>query len=167
MSSGRAVRQPAIVPKTGVYGYAAQDATAAGVRGESTTGRGVDGFATSGMALHGTATTGYGARAYAATGTAGYFSTGGLKKGTALQAVGRVRFDKSVGIATIAAATRSVTVTPGIDLTATRPWWRRSRPPGGHPCREGRGRQRTADTFTIYLTANTTAAVKVAWHVFG
>ena len=25
----------------------------------------------------------------------------------------------------------------------------------------------TADTFTIYLTANTTAAVKVAWHVFG
>ena len=25
----------------------------------------------------------------------------------------------------------------------------------------------TADTFTIYLTANATSAVTVAWHVFG
>ena len=25
----------------------------------------------------------------------------------------------------------------------------------------------TTDAFTIYLTANATAAVKVAWHVFG
>lgn len=25
----------------------------------------------------------------------------------------------------------------------------------------------TADTFTIYLTANATATVTVAWHVFG
>ena len=120
------------------------------------------------MALHGTATTGYGARAYAATGTAGYFSTGGLKAGTALQAVGKVKFDKSVGIATVAAGTPRVTVTPGIDLTATSAVVATLQgDAGGSTTVKRISMNPTTDQFTIYLTANATAAVKVAWHVFG
>ncbi len=39
--------------------------------------------------------------------------------GTSLRAVGKVKFDKSAGIATIASGASSGVVTPGIDLTAT------------------------------------------------
>jgi hypothetical protein len=41
---------PAPKPKTGVYGYAAQDSSARGVIGETTSGHGVHGIATSGYA---------------------------------------------------------------------------------------------------------------------
>ncbi|HEY2916871.1 MAG TPA: hypothetical protein VGI98_06615, partial [Candidatus Limnocylindrales bacterium] len=96
--------------KTGVYGEATQDAAARGVWGKSTTGRGVFGEATSGFGVRGLAAT---------SGTGVYASTGGLKKGLAIHAVGRVRLDNSVGIATITSGHNSVTVTPGIDLVAT------------------------------------------------
>jgi hypothetical protein len=145
-------------PRTGVYGYAAQDAMAAGVRGDSTVGRGVVGVAASGI----------GVRAVVTTGTGVYATTGGLKSGTALRTVGRVRFDNSVGIATIAAGTSSVTVTPGIDLTATSAVVATLQgSAGGTTAVRCVTVNATADTFTIYLTATATAAVKVAWHVFG
>jgi hypothetical protein len=80
--------------KTGVYGYATQDANARGVTGQSTSGRGLNGVATTGVAVYGIATTGY-----------------------ALRTSGKVRLEKSGGTTTIAAGTKSTTVTPGIDLT--------------------------------------------------
>ena len=169
---------PDAKPKTGVFGYAAQDATSRGVTGQSTAGYGVYGTATTGRGLFASATTGtgaygyttsgIGARGYAATGTGGYFSTSGAKIGTALQTVGKVKFDKSVGVATVAAGAKSVTVTPGIDLTATSAVVATLQ---GTPIVGvaviSVAVDATADTFTIYLTANATAAVKAAWHVFG
>jgi hypothetical protein len=150
--------QPSTPASTGVYGYAAQDGTASGVLGESTVGRGV----------HGGATTGTGVSGLATTGTAAYFKTSGLKNGTALRTVGRVRFDNSVGIATIGAGRASVTVTPGIDLLATSAVVATLQAnPTGTIAVQGVVVNVTGNTFTIYLTATAASAMKVAWHVFG
>jgi hypothetical protein len=149
---------PAPLPKTGVHGYAAQDADARGVYGQSTAGRGVYGEATSGQ----------GVRGFATTGTAVYGATSGLKSGVALRTVGRVRFDKSVGLATIAAGTKSIAVTPGIDLTSSSAVVATLQGnPGGTTTVQRVAVDATTDTFTIYLTASATTNVKVAWHVFG
>jgi hypothetical protein len=149
---------PAGPAKTGVYGTAGQDANSRGVHGMSPGGRGV----------YGSSTAGIGVRGYSANGVAGSFGTGGLKTGLALQTVGRVWFDKSVGIATIQAGSNSVVVTPGIDLTATSAVVATLQGNAGGTTTVHRvAVNASADTFTIYLTANATANVKVAWHVFG
>lgn len=138
------------------------------MRGVSPAGRGVQGETTSGFGVRAAATTGYGVYVTTTSGTGGYFGTGGLKTGTALRTVGRVRFDNSVGIATIALGASSVTVTPGIDLTATSAVVATLQgSAGGTTSVRYLTVNATTDTFTIYLTAKTTAAVKVAWHVFG
>lgn len=149
---------PAALAKTGVYGYAAQDATACGVRGKTASGRGV----------YGEATTGYGVRGFAEGGTALYGATGGPKKGYGLRALGRIRFDHCAGIATIGAGTKSVSIAPGTDLASTSAVTATLMGSAGgtttvHRCVVNA----TTDTFTIYLTANATQNVKVAWHVFG
>ena len=134
----------------------------------SPAGRGVQGETTSGFGVRAAATTGYGVYVTTTSGTGGDFGTGGPKTGTALRTVGRVRFDNSVGIATIALGASSVTVTPGIDLTATSAVVATLQgSAGGTTSVRYLTVNATADTFTIYLTAKTTAAVKVAWHVFG
>ena len=79
----------------------------------------------------------------------------------------RVRFDNSVGIATIAAGTNGVTVTPGIDLTATSAVVATLQGPAGGALVERVSVNATTDQITIYLTKNSTNTVKVAWHVFG
>ena len=117
---------PAAAARTGVFGYAAQDTTATGVRGESTTGRGVDGCATTGIGRPGPP------RPAMAPGRRRdrdrqLLLTGGLKSGTALRTVGRVRFDKSVGIATIASATAASPSPRASTSPRPVPWWRRSR----------------------------------------
>ncbi len=59
-------------------------------------------------------------------------------------------------------------MTPGIDLTATSAVVATLQGSAGGTTTVHRiAVNATADTFTIYLTANATAAVKVAWHVFG
>ncbi len=75
--SGVAVR-PTSPVQTGVYGYAAQDATSRGVTGESTAGRGVNGIATSGTGVHGTGTGGEGVRGVSTSsnGAAGVTASG-------------------------------------------------------------------------------------------
>jgi hypothetical protein len=118
--------------------------------------------------MYASATSGTGIRAYAASGTAMHASTSSPKIGTALRTTGRVRFDRSVGIATILAGTKSVVVTPGIDLTATSAVVATLQGSAGgtttvHRCAVNT----TADTFTIHLTANAAQNVTVAWHVFG
>ena len=84
-------------PKTGVYGQALQDSGSRGVWGASNAGQGVRGDATSGGGVSGNASN-----------AAGY----------AFRGSGRVRFDKVSGVATIPAGATSVTVTPGVDVTA-------------------------------------------------
>jgi hypothetical protein len=144
--------------KTGVYGEATQDTAARGVWGKSTTGRGV----------YGEASSGHGVRGYARTGAAVYGSTIGLKSGLALHTVGRVRLDNSVGLATILSGHNSVTVTPGIDLTATSAVVATLQGSAGATTTVHRVVVDAAgDTFTIYLTANATTNVTVAWHLFG
>jgi hypothetical protein len=144
--------------KTGVYGEATQDTAARGVWGKSTTGRGV----------YGEASSGHGVRGYARTGAAVYGSTIGLKSGLALHTVGRVRLDNSVGLATILSGHNSVTVTPGIDLTATSAVVATLQGSAGATTTVHRVVVDAAgDTFTIYLTANATTNVPVAWHIFG
>ena len=136
--------------------------------GETTVGQGVRGVATSGYGVRGVVSSGIGASGYATTGTAVLATSANPKVGTALQAIGKVKFDKSVGIATIAVGTSSATVTPGIDLTATSAVVATLQGgAGGTTSVRCVTVNATADTFTIYLTANATVAVKVAWHVFG
>jgi len=144
--------------KTGVYGRADQDTGARGIWGESLAGRGVYGETASGQ----------GVRGYAKSGSALYGSTVGLKKGLALRTVGRVKFDNSVGIATIPSGTNHVTVTPGIDLQATSAVVATIQGnPAGTMTVRSVAVDAAADTFTIYLTANATATMTIAWHVFG
>jgi len=144
--------------KTGVHGYAAQDANARGVHGQTTAGRGV----------YGQATSGYGVRGYATSGTAGYFATARATTGFALHAVGRVRLDKSAGLATIISGAKSVVVTPGINLVPVSAVVATLQGDAGGTTTVHRvAVNATTNTFTIYLTANSTAHVQVAWIVLG
>jgi hypothetical protein len=71
-------------------------------------------------------------------------------------------------VATIASGHNSVTVTPGTDLLSTSAVVATLQGnPSGTAMVKSVAVNATADTFTIYLTANATAAVTVAWHVFG
>ncbi len=173
--------------KTGVHGCAVQDATETGVRGQTTLGRGVVGIATTGHRVNGVATTGVGAigyastmtgaygyatsgigsRGYAATGTVLYASTSGPKVEVAFRAIGKVKLDNCAGVATIASGTNSIAVTPGMDPDATSAVVATVQGNTAGTTVKSVAVDATADTFTIYLTANATAAVKVAWHVFG
>jgi hypothetical protein len=101
--SGANGSEPAPPANTGVYGYADQDATARGVVGQTTAGQGVRGLAT----------TGIGVRGYATSGTAASFESGTYK---ALATSGRVVMHKISGVATLAANTTTVVVSPGVDV---------------------------------------------------
>lgn len=159
--------EPAVPVKTGVYGYADNDSTALGVMGESKVGVGVKGKATSGSGVYGTSQTGYGVIAHSVGGTAAYFSTSAATIGTALHTVGRVKFDKSVGLATIAAGTKSVVVVPGIDVAASAAAVATLQGSAGGATVAYVAVDATNNRLTIYLTKNATVSVKVAWHLFG
>jgi hypothetical protein len=126
----------------GVLGVGGQyDPGVAGVG----TAVGVRGEATSGTGVLGTATTGW-----------------------ALRAFGKVKLEKSAGLATIASGTNSVTVTPGIDLTATSAVLVTLQGNAGGTTTVRRvSTNTTTNQFTIFLTANSRYTVKVAWLVLG
>jgi len=144
---------PAAPSKTGVYGYAIQDANSSGVSGRSAAGRGVTGIATTGRGVYGSALTGTGV--YASTATR-----------VALKAVGRVVFGNCAGVASISAGTKTATVSPGINLETTSSIVATLQGNAGGASVERVAIDPTANTFTIYLTKNSNAAVRVAWHVF-
>jgi hypothetical protein len=158
---------PAGLAKVGVHGYADADATARGVVGQTTAGRGVDGVATTGYGVVGAASSGIGVRGTANDGLAAYFTTVN-PAGFALRTLGRIRFDKAAGLATIAAGSKSVTVTPGtIVTTATAIVATLQGSAGGTTTVHRVAIDTVNNRFTIYLTANSTVSVKVAWHAFG
>jgi len=152
-------------PKTGVYGQATQDSTSRGVWGNSPAGLGVYGESSTGRAVQGVASSGIGVRAASSSGTGCYATS---TTGYALRTDGRVRLDKSSGVATIASGASSVAVTPGIDLTATSAVVATlNGSAGGSTAVKRVAINETTNAFTIYLTANSTVAVKVAWLVLG
>lgn len=156
----------------GVHGVTANGI---GVRGEAPGGWGVHGVTVGNRGVFGEATTGYGVRGGATSGagvsgvaTSGIGVSAESETGYAIRSFGRVRFDKCVGVATIASGTKSVVVSPGIDLTSSSAVVATLQASAGgtttvHRCVV----HTTSNTFTIYLTANAVSATKVAWHVFG
>ena len=90
------------------------------------------------------------------------------KSDVALRSIGKVKLDNCAGVATIAAGHNYVVVTPSTDLLATSAVVATAMCSAGGTTTVHRvAVNATADTFTIYLTANTTTAVAVAWHAFG
>jgi hypothetical protein len=151
--SGNMPNTPAPLADTGVYGYAVDTNSAKGVLGVSSSGRGVQGQATSGLGVRGYATSGVGLSGEATT-------------GYALRTTGRVRLDKSAGKATIGAGSSSVVVNPGIDLTSTSVVIATlNGNAGGSTTIKRVAVDTAANTFTVYLTANSTALVAIGWLV--
>lgn len=138
------VSVPAAPAKTGVYGSSSQGTSSRGVHGYSPSGRGVYGQATSGVGVYASATTGY-----------------------AIRSTGRVRLDKSAGIATLGAAATSVTVTPGIVLTSNSAITATLMSDAGAVLVKRVSVNTAAGTFTVHFTASAPLGTKVAWHVFG
>lgn len=138
---------PAAPAQTGVYGRATMSASSRGVHGYSTSGRGVYGQATSG--------------------TGGHFQTSDPSTGTALRAVGRVRFDHASGVATLGTTASSIIVTPGTDLTSTSAVTATLLSDAGSVMVRRVAVNTAADTFTIVLTGSAPAGTRIAWHVFG
>jgi len=146
---------PAPKAKTGVFGQADQDSDSRGVWGYAPAGQGVRGQATSGIGVRGLVTSGVGLSGEATT-------------GYALRTKGRVRLDQSAGQATIASGTSSIVVTPGVDLTTTSAVVATlNGDAGGSTAVKRVAVNATANTFTVYLTGNATASVKLAWIVLG
>jgi hypothetical protein len=135
------------------FGVFAEATGGYAVQGGATTGRGVFGQATSGLGVYGAATTGTGL-------------LGSATSGFALLTTGRIRLDQSAGKATIASGASSVVVAPGIDLTASSAVIATlNSNAGGSTAVKRVTVNTTTNTFTIYLTANSTASVRVAWLV--
>jgi hypothetical protein len=144
---------PATPAKTGVYGYAVQDSGSRGLWGRANAGLGVYGHATSGRGIRGTAGSGKGGSFEATT-------------GIALHAKGRVQLEQSSGTATIAAGTRSKTVTPGFDLTSSsKVLATLMGNPGGSAVVQRVAVDTIANSFRVYLTANAANKTKFAWLV--
>jgi hypothetical protein len=99
-----------------------------------------------------------------------FFQAGGneLDDSYAIRAIGRVRFDRCAGVNTILAGTRTLTLYPGVQLTANSAVVATLQGyAGARTTTVSRVIVNTTNSsFTIYLTADTTTAVKVAWHVF-
>jgi hypothetical protein len=140
----------------GVYGYAAQAATARGVYGQSTVGRGVEGHATSGIGVVASATSG---TALEATGG----STGWALRTTQ----GRVGFN-TAGLASIAAGSDHVTVSPGFPISSTSKVLAILQGDPGNGALVGHvSRDVANDRFTIKLTVSAARATPIAWFVIG
>ena len=172
---------------TGVYGasnsgpgvYAATNGSGvAAVMGQGNQGTGVHGFtgdyaqawtSPNGVGIYGSASgTGIGVSGRSEAGTAVQATSADPMSGYALRAAGRVRFDKCAGVASIGSGKRSTIVTPGVRLgSASAVVATLQGSAGGSTTVQRVAIDTTRHRFTIYLTANSTATVKVAWHLFG
>jgi len=169
--SGLIALTPDSPPRTGVYGYAAQDDTSCGVTGETTVGRGVNGIATSGIGVFGKSTSSVGVygqsdsdvgvKASSLSNSALY---GQSDTGYALEAVGRLKLS-TAGIAMIPAGSTSkpiisylltaesfLLLTPGVDIGTRRLWFTKNV---------------AANTITINLSSSRTSTTKVSWLLLG
>jgi len=135
---------PGAKPKTGVYGYAVQDAGSRGVWGYSRQGQGVRGQAANGVGVYG--------RAWAT--------------GHALFIHGRFKAEQISGVASIPAGSTGVTIDPGVKVNAgsfvlltpkanlgSRGLWFTTNP--------------SANTFRIRMSSTRSANTQVAWLLLG
>jgi hypothetical protein len=182
-------------PRTGVYGVTsgADDAPPShgttGVWGEASGGRGVYGHSYSGRgvvgeamaptgttygvygtvvspdgrAVNGYAPDGTGVRGSTSGGTGGAFYA---STGYAIKASGRVKFDRSSGIAVINAGQRSVKVAPGFDLGATSIVFLTPRADIGSR-RLWYSVDPVANSFTIMASTAVGASISVGWLIVG
>jgi hypothetical protein len=111
--------------------------------GTTSGGAGVRGEATSGVALSGTATTGH-----------------------ALHTIGRLRFEKVSGVATIGATKSTVVVDPGLDLSSASFVLLTPRSDPGTR-RLWYTVDSTANTFTIRVSSAVAADLRVGWLLVG
>jgi len=136
--------KPAARAKTGVFGYADQDAMSRGVIGRSPAGQGLRGETVTGVGVYGKAN----------------------KNGLAVRAYGRIKADKVSGVTTIPAGSTVVTVSPGVNVTSgsfvlltpkanigSRGLWFTT--------------NASADTFRIRMSSTRSANTKVAWLLLG
>jgi len=157
----------------GVYGYnSAASGFGNGVWGQTASSRGAGVFGrassssgdSSGVWGDASSPDGHGVHGKAFYGTGGYFES---THGTALHAQGRVQFSTS-GLATIGAGSKSVTVTPGVEIDAnTKILATLQQNAGAGVTVERVYRDAAANKFNIVLTANASSAVKVGWFVIG
>jgi hypothetical protein len=122
-----------------------------GVLGTSSAGVGTRGSSSSGVGVAGISGSGFGVRAESSN-------------GVALQVIGRARFDKASGLATIPAGEASVTVYPGFSVAGARILATLMGDAGGAFV-ERVFVGRLTGRFTIHLTAPTASDVPVAWLV--
>jgi hypothetical protein len=88
---------------------------------------------------------------------------GAQPDGFAFRAQGRVTFS-TAGLAMIPGGSRTVTVTPGVDISGTTKVLATLQSnPGGTTAIQRVQKSTTTDRFTIYLTANATGNTSVAW----
>ncbi|HSM18548.1 MAG TPA: hypothetical protein VK845_16290 [Gemmatimonadales bacterium] len=131
-------------PKTGVYGYANQDAGSRGVFGRSPKGHGLHGETGNGAAVFGKAN----------------------QYGHALRTRGRIKAEQVSGVATIPAGSTGVTVSPPVNVTSgsfvlltpkanigSRGLWFTT--------------NASADTFRIRMSSSRSSNTKVAWLLLG
>jgi hypothetical protein len=173
---------PNPLPKTGVFGYAAQDSASRGVVGQATTGTGMHGYAGAGIPPAPSTKTGvYGrcdidanARGVSGssgpgTGLYGSTSTGAALLGLAssssgfgLKSTGRVSLSKASGVATILAGNTVVQVTPGTDIVSgTFIILTAQADPGTR--RLWATTNITTNVITLHASSAVTSDLKVAW----
>ena len=151
-------------------GMVGRSVNSAGVQGYSETDAGVNGFGVFGVwatgeahGVFGTSGGGNGIHGESDTGAGGEFQS---NSGPALATSGRLHFDKVSGIATIAAGSRSKTVTPGTDISNATFVLLTPRSSLG-----GRDLWYTvdagADTIRIRISRSMGSALKVGWLVIG
>lgn len=143
-----------------------------GVSGIAEEGQGVSATSTSGMGVHATSTSGYAVRASTTSSIGVYASSGsgvGVRAssstGYALQTVGRLKIGTS-GLVKIPANATSVTVHPGVDISATS--FCLLTPTASL---QGRDLYYTllpiSDDIVIHLSTSRTADTLVAWLLIG
>jgi hypothetical protein len=157
---------------TSAAGVAGSSSSAAGVAGDSATGpgvvgqspvAGVVGTSAPGVAVRGETASGFGVYARADDGTGLY---GRSTSGFALRTNGRLKLEKASGTATVAAGARRAIVSPGLDLSATTKVLATLQGnAGGRTTVHRVAVDAATDTFTVYLTANATRSVRIAWLV--
>jgi hypothetical protein len=166
-ASGHAAGVRALSPEgTGVYGTSGP-----GAPGPTTLRVGVHGWSTNtsfgpsyGVIGRSTAPVGIGVLGKSDTGT-GVLATS--KSGYGLTVLGRVSFETS-GVGQIDSGNSSADVDPGVQVAdSTRILVTLHGDPGGSTVVKRVSRNTAADTFTVHLTAPSSATVKFSWFVFG
>ena len=168
MATSSAIDRPSVMSvafndRTGVYGHSGSGDTAI-LAGKTKTGvLGTASQDTASIGVEGISPAGAGVRGSSSTGTGGSFTS---TSGYAIKSSGRVSLAKASGYTTIAAGSKSKTVTPGTDLgTSSIAIATLQGSAGGTISVHRVAVNATTNKVTIYLTGTATRSVRVGWIV--